>query len=187
MVTGPVEKARDAGFDQKLSPTTYALKQMRDLLFTVVGVGGGGYLGYKFGGYFSENRKVSDGFASAFKKLFGAGGELIADAPTKWIGLFTGSFLGEAVAINILGYEHWKKTESARLSVEEINQDIAEAKLKMDPELKRENTELRKMIAEQDEQLKSMHAEKPHMRVSAHHASLDKLGHAQDKIENGIA
>jgi hypothetical protein len=69
-----------------------------------------------------------------------------------WAGGIPGMFLGSYVSM----YEHWAKNEATDLSVAEINKDIAEARVRLDPELKRENIELREMVKEQADALEKL-------------------------------
>lgn len=187
MVAEHVERLRerDSRMNEKLSPATYAWKQVRAIGINLFGLVGGGYLGHHIGGQFKP-RNLDKTMAILQQTRFANEAELIARASNKWIGMAIGSFAGSLITGVYLGYERWVKGEALRLSADEINRDISEAKLRMDPELLRENHLLREMIAKQDEQLKRGHFHNtPHPQVSLADATLEPSSHALGEKNHG--
>lgn len=144
MVAEHVEemRKRSAEMDDKLSAGTYAMKQIRNTVINFAGLGAGGVAGWHLG-----KLAKADGLIQRLGDRFG-------HANGKTVGAVIGAFVGNMVAVLVLGYEHWAKAEAQRLAVDEINKDIAEARLRMNPELVRENNALREIVAKQDAQLK---------------------------------
>jgi hypothetical protein len=166
MVAEHVERMqqRSEELSDKLSFGTYFGKQIRDFVVNVAGAGGGLAAGWGIGGLFkSKPFKVG---TTEILEHFGWVGAAAAKSPNKAIGAGIGYVVGSLGAVTVLGYERWAKGEAERLAVDEINHDIAESKLRMDPELMRENATLRDMLAHEKgkaaEHAKSQHAKAEH-------------------------
>lgn len=86
----------------------------------------------------------------------------------KTLGAIVGGIVGATIGGIILGYGKWKKKESERLAVGEINDDIANIKIRQrtDEELIRENNSLREMYREAVEQRESVQHETSNSRQS---------------------
>lgn len=170
MVAEHVEKMQERSDElrEKLSPGAYAAKQARMVGVQLAASFGGGAVGYFLGNI--GKKRVA--LPTLIRDLVPARNEGMSDGtvPKKWLGAALGYFVGTSIATIVLGYEHWSKGEAQRLAVDEINRDMAESKLRMNPELQRENTLLRDMIAQQDAQLKAR-GEQPKPQVSAQDAS----------------
>ena len=135
-------EVKDQKFDEKyskeLSAGTYAKKQVLDIIVSMgsIVIGGlvGNYIGVK-ANLFGHNSAEDFGSKYLPKKqnLAGAG-----------IGALFGSIIGQLIQ----GFGRWKKHESGRLAVAEINEDVANMKIRdrTDPELLKENDRLREML-----------------------------------------
>lgn len=191
MVAEHVEKMqqRSAELNDKLGFGAYAWKQLRSLSISLIAIGGGGFLGHAIGKGMKNSTMQVPKFLQKFintetvSSRFGAMG----------IGIVAGTLVDGLFQ----GYEHWAKGEAARLGVDEMNRDIAESRLCMNPELLRENALLREMVAKQEEQLKTArhepihhkpHHEKPEHMVSMKDAHHEPSAHAQgEQMEAGLA
>lgn len=181
MATDSVERLRasDSEYDKKLSPATYAYKQLRAIAINLTGLVGGGFAGWMIGGTLRTDAVLPSRIESLMHEMGGMA-KAVAQKPARMIGGMVGTVIGGTVAGVILGYEHWVKGEALRLSTDEINRDISEAKLRMNPELVRENKYLREMIEANDVASRQvvLHGhEKPHTKVSADHSSVEPLKH----------
>lgn len=127
--------------EDKLSFGSYIGKQLRTIGIQLVTTGAG--IGVALGiGKLTGKTRFSLG---KYGENFGGG-----DHSVGWIGGIIGATLGAYFTT----YEHWAKNEATNLSVAEINKDIAEAHLRLDPELKRENLALRDLVKQQANELK---------------------------------
>ncbi|MDX2095129.1 MAG: hypothetical protein SFW64_04235 [Alphaproteobacteria bacterium] len=169
-------RKRNDALNDKLSPSTYAWKQVRNIILNVGGMVGGGSLGYSLGKTLSPHQGLSRK-TEAFVRILGASPAAISKMGFKHVAAGVGAVMGWIVAISIMGYEHWAKGESARLSIDEINRDISQAKLRMDPEIKRENEVLREVIEKQDKIIKSQHTEAPTATIALKGASVEPPVH----------
>lgn len=156
--------AREKAYADQLSPGTYVWKQIRSLLITFAGVGGGLGITYllKKHGKIAPNVSVPQWMA----------GKADASLPVEAIGGFGGALVSGLFQ----GYEHWSKMEAERLAVDEISRDIAEARFRMNPELVRENENLRELVKQQQSQIDNM---PPKTRVKGGDATHVRLHSAE--------
>lgn len=176
MVAEHVEKMqqRDPEMNEKLGFGAYAWKQIRSMGISFIMIGAGAFIGHTVGKNMNRPMKVPQ-FLSKWL------GETI---PSRLGATYIGIAVGTVVDGLFQGYEHWVKGEASRLAVDEMNRDIAESRLRMNPELLRENALLRDMVAKQDAQLKHQ----PAAQVSAKDASIEPSAHAQGmNVEQGLA
>lgn len=155
MVAKHVEEMqkRSEEMNDKLSAGTYAYKQVRNIVVQAVGMGGGAAAGLGLAKALGKNMVTLPKFAGEL------GGAAVS---ARYVFGSIGAIIGAIGSTLVLGYEHWAKAEAEKLAVEEINKDISEAKLRMDPELMRENNALRAMVAKQDTMLKHHDGAGPH-------------------------
>ncbi len=90
---------------------------------------------------------------------------------TQW-SMGGGMILGGLVSGSVLAYGHWVKQESTKLSVQEINQDIANVKLRTrgTEELAKENMRLRAMLREEEAKTEALRMHTPDAVIAAAHA-----------------
>ena len=187
MVAEHVERMqqRSEELNDKLSFGTYFTKQLRNIVVNLGGNIGGAAIGAGLAGAYKPSSLELRPETLAEVEKFGSIGKSIARSPHKWVGGAIGAFIGGNIALLFLGYEHWAKGEAERLAVDEINRDISEAKLRMDPELMRENTTLREMLkAQQVEHATPMH-DQPHHKVSAHSVQHEGKHEAAQELTHG--
>ena len=146
-------------YAEELSPKRYALKQLKQwgILFggTAIGAFAGGKLFKLFkrkgGGANAHNdlideivaeMAIPDGARKAGQKLLN--GPLNLDS----LGTMIGAMLGMIVSSIALAYEHWRKVESEKLAVEEMNRDISHMNIHVrpDPKLVKENDRLQHIV-----------------------------------------
>jgi len=128
--TAPAPKRIEEKYAEDLSATRYAGKKVYELVLSIGGTIAGGVIGHYLGKALGRGTRQLE-----------AGGNI---SIASIIGGFAG-FIGSGL---VLGYEHWKKEESQKLAVAEINRDIAN-KIGIEPtdkELVRENQQLRAMV-----------------------------------------
>lgn len=132
-----------------LSVGRYTFKKIRETVISFAGTFGGMFVGGKIGGAMSEGQKLPAVYKIPKGIPFIGGKSYNTKQAT---GGFVGMMVGSLVAGLIIGYEHWRKIESQRIAVDEINKDIAStaAIQPTDKELVAENTRLRGMLAEAD-------------------------------------
>ena len=129
--------AETSDFDRKhndeLSASTYAGKKIYETIVSFLGIGLGAAVGYSMDKH--------HGFQATAKKKFG------------WRTI-AGAVVGSTISGIILGYQHWRKVESTKIAVQEINNDISNMTIRQrtDPELIRENDRLREMLDQMDAQ-----------------------------------
>lgn len=133
-------RERDAGMEEKLSFGTYIVKQLRMLGIMFASAGVGALAAFGISRAIGKPRIT----LNMFKEL---------NPDSTWVGAAAGAVVGGYFTT----YEHWAKNEATNLAVSEINHDIAEARLRLDPELKRENLALREMVKQQSETLATRH------------------------------
>ena len=144
----------DEKYQKELSAGTYAKKQIYDLVISFGSMALGAFAGYKFAP--KGNSKVINFIG---KKLFDEEKDIDVDSlspkakegaayTNKITYAFIGSLIGGIIGGIIQGYSRWHKQESERLAVQEINEDVANMKIRdrTDPELIRENDRLREML-----------------------------------------
>jgi hypothetical protein len=181
-------RKRNAELDDKLSPGTYAYKQIRNIVVNVAGYGVGWFAGGFIGGFFDKNKT---GVANQAEKVIERGMDVEGFLSNvkksgKSLGSWVGLVVGGMAASIYLGYEHWAKGEAARLAIDEINRDIAETKLRMNPELRRENNLLREMIAKNDVATHGReHHSKPKSTINTSDANLEASPHALGERQHG--
>ena len=125
-------------YSKELSAGTYAKKQIYDLIVSFGSMAIGAVIGSRIGAKsnaFDSNHENTRATGILGKKVNLAGGGT---------GLIIGSIIGQLIQ----GYERWFKNESERLAVSEINEDIANMKIRdrTDEGLVRENDRLREML-----------------------------------------
>ncbi len=153
----PEETKEQQSFEKKheweLSATRYALKQLVQwgvsLGSTVVG-GAGGYLLGKHKPEWVDKtiikqvKKIPSPFIQDPEVL----AALESGGAKKGVAAFLGAMAGATLAGVALMFEHWKKEESQKLAVDEMNTDISTALTmheRTNPELLAENNTLREM------------------------------------------
>lgn len=161
-------------YGEKLTPVVYAKKQIGDMLISFGSLIAGAYLGSLLG------TKVDSKNAIPTKSMpFGLEKAMPAQAHVK--GALIGAVLGGMIGGIIQGFSRWRKHESERLSVAEINEDVANMKIRnrTDPELVKENARLREMLEEQEKKTAQMqsvaskiveHGPKPHGHKEENHS-----------------
>lgn len=130
-------------YKKDLSVGTYAVKQIADIVISF----GSMILGGIAGNYIGNTYAKSVTIGQEELKRFGVTWNIHP------VGAMVGAMAGGMIGGIIQGYSRWKKHESERLAVSEINEDVANMKIRYrtDPELVRENARLREML-EQEEQ-----------------------------------
>lgn len=191
MVAKHVEEMqkRSEELNDKLSPMAYAGKQVRILLVQMAGLLGGGGIGFWLGGIGAKTMRVPKFVADLMAKGDPEAIEKLAavEVPKKMVGATIGVFVGTVITTLVLGYEHWVKGEAERLAVDEINRDVAESKLRMNPELQRENKLLREMVEKQDAQLQVRDAHQPAATITAKDAVVEASENARGAQETVLA
>jgi hypothetical protein len=174
-----------------LSASRYTLKKVRE---TVIGVGslvGGVFAGGMIGGWMSKGKNLpTNAMPEGLPFIGGKRYNL-----KQQFGGLIGAFVGTLVGGLYLGYEHWRKVESQRIAVDEINKDIAStvAIQPVDKELVAENKRLREMLEARSnapEHLQEKkHAETHPSKHSAGMSPKSHTEHAQTKStgELGVA
>ncbi len=148
-------KSIEEKYKDKLTPVAYAKKEIADFAISVGSMVAGGFIGNTIG-----NRLKKPGAVPDKDSVFG-NVEKIYPKISVW-GALIGSMLGGMVGGIIQGYSRWKKHESERLAVSEINEDVANMKIRYrtDPELLRENERLREMLAEEEKKTEALKQQK---------------------------
>jgi hypothetical protein len=124
-------------YREELSAKTYGFKKVRELAIglgtTLIGSILGGIAG-KTG----EQKDIS---------LMGT------PVSKPFLGSLIGATIGSMVGGIVMGYEHWRNMERERLGVKEINEDVANMKIRerTSPELVKENERLREMLATEEQ------------------------------------
>lgn len=164
----------DKRIERELSPEAYAMKQVRTIGISLLGVAVGaglGHLAKRAGGMkllegvMGRQVKNSVPELSLEKeaRLEDNVKNLLEQYPN--ILEYAGGFLGLVGSGMFQEYEHWHKEMSAKLAVDEINRDIAQARIRTNPDLLAENKMLRQILNDQDKQLAA--AGKPTNKVQA--------------------
>lgn len=138
-------------YADRLSAGTYALKKIKEVVITAGGVVGGWFAGRQIDKYKGYGSMLSDTHAEILDAANPGRGARLRGLATPVAVL--GAAAGSIVSGIALAYGHWRKEESQKLAVDEINRDIANMKIRQrtDPELLKENDRLRAML-EQEEQ-----------------------------------
>jgi hypothetical protein len=149
------QKAFEEKYSKELSAGTYAKKQIMDVFISLGSMLGGGALGYFLAGkgskeiknpFYGKESKIAENIAG----LDNSKEKITVD---RWfIGILVGTMVGSLVGGLIQGFSRWRKSESERLAVAEINEDVANMKIRhrTDPELLKENQRLREMLEAED-------------------------------------
>lgn len=151
-------------YKDKLTAGVYAKKQITDILVQFGSLIGGGLIGNFIGKSFGKKNPAS----------------AMESETTTWIpkgihvvGTAVGAILGSMIGNIIQGYNRWKKHEAERLAIAEINEDVANMKIRhrTDPQLLAENDRLREML-----EVESQKTQELEQQVSSKkNASVDKI------------
>ncbi len=93
----------------------------------------------------------------------------------RWVGAAALGMVGSIIGSVFVGYQKWRKEESARLAASEIDRDISQLEVfsKRDPELVAENKRLRAMLAETAPvETHAKHAPKHHVSMAEHEGTV---------------
>ncbi|GEM_PF-2624539 len=180
--------------EDELSAGSYAKKKLYELAVTGTGFAIGGGTAYKL----TEHKPslVFKAFSwlplpESFRNEFKAA----STSPEKLTALSTElkkpiAFLGGAVGMIlsglVLGYEHWRKVESEKIAVDEINRDISNIKIipHSNPELERENIRLREMLEKEEKKTAQFEQQQPSSIINSKTIIADNL---QNKFEHVVA
>lgn len=137
------EKTQDIRekYAAQLSAGTYTWKKVKEFVITAGGIVGGWFAGK---GFEKIRGKATSPFVIPLgKDAVGQPKGIKGSAAT-----IIGALVGSSIASMIIAYEHWRKMESNKLSIDEINNDVANMKIRQrtDPELLKENDRLREML-----------------------------------------
>ncbi len=150
------QNEQDDRYKEKLSPATYAKKQIGDILSSFGSLIVGGIVGNLIGKAF----KIGDDFSTTEY------GKTFKILPTlKLLPTAVGAIVGSMIGGIIKGYSRWEKHEKERLEISEINEDVANMKIRhrTDPELLKENNILRETLAaeiQKTEEIQKAHPQK---------------------------
>lgn len=169
-----VNEVLEKKHEEELSVGHYTFKKIRETVITFGGLIGGTYIGGLLGGMYAKSKNLPHEMSSLAESIPFLNGKGINKQQGN--GGFIGFMLGSLISGMIIGYEHWRKVESQKLAVDEINQDIANtiAIQPIDKELVVENKRLRGMLDEIENKRASRDAilaqgPKSHVEHAAHH------------------
>ena len=134
-----------------LSASKYAQKKGLELALTATGAGVG-FIAGKYG----IHKLPIKAFPKSLRELVENDPEMRREFE------FPASLMGSAIGMSVgtvpIAYEHWRKEEAKRFAVQEMNQDVANAKIRTrtDPELVEENIRLRQMLEEKAAQTEAL-------------------------------
>lgn len=169
-----VNEVLEKKHEDELSVQRYTFKKIRETVISFGGLIGGGYIGGLLGGMYAKSKNLPHEMSIIAEGVPFLSGKGINKQQGN--GGFIGVMLGSLISGLIIGYEHWRKVESQKLAVDEINQDIANtiAIQPTDKELVGENKRLRGMLEELEAKRANRDAilaqgPKSHMEHAAHH------------------
>ncbi len=143
------DKSKQDTIEEQLSVSRFTMQQARTLGFQLGGIVLGWFAGKSLRNS-GASKTVGKWFQSNLQGAENASAEALGNYVIPWVGAAIGSTIGGIASL----YEHWVKVERERLSVQEINKDVASV---MASRVQFEDT-----LNQQHEIVKSLLAERGH-------------------------